>query len=361
VEAVFKKYFALEDITPLKVILGTVAANQADGDPVWLLIVGPPSSMKSEFIQSLRGLECIYPVSLLTPRTFASGDKTMKDSSLLERLPDKTILTLKDFGSVLTMRKDDRAEVLAALREIYDGSYTKDFGNGKRVVWDGKLGLIAGCTGIIDKYHSVNHILGERFLLYRLESNDRASSARKALQNAGREKQIRQDINAAIHAFTKTVKPIPAWSLGSEHTEKLVALADFVAKARTGIMRDGYRRDIEYIPEWEGPARLAKQLNRLAYGLSCLTGERDLSHENYEIIFSVAENSIPKDRREVLHSLLGKDGMGEAGEIETETGIPHSVVYRILEDLEALRIVAYRKPFYKITDETKQLLTLASP
>ncbi len=360
-EAVFKKYFALEDITPLKVILATIVANQADGDPVWLLIVGPPSSLKSEFIQSLRGLVCIYPVSLLTPRTFASGDKTTKDSSLLERLPDKTILTLKDFGSVLTMRRDDRAEVLASLREIYDGSYSKDFGNGKRVTWDGKLGLIAGCTGIIDRYHSVNQILGERFLLYRLEGNNRASVARKALQNAGREKHIRQNISAAIQGFVKTVTPIPTWLLGREYTEKLISLADFVARARTGVLRDGYSREVEYIPQWEGPARLVKQLNRLAYGLSCLTGESSLGPNNYEIIFSVAENSIPRDRREILHSLLNKDAMTTAEEVSRETGIPQAVVYRTLQDLAALRVVRHTKPLYGVAEDIKQLLTLASP
>jgi len=33
------------------------------------------------------------------------------------------ILLTKDFGSVLSMHRDEQARVLAALREVYDGSW----------------------------------------------------------------------------------------------------------------------------------------------------------------------------------------------------------------------------------------------
>lgn len=360
-EEVFGKHYQVDGHTPLKVTLGTVVANRGEGDPVWLILVGPPSSLKTELIHPLSGLEDVHPISLLTPRTLASGDTSVKKAGLLERLPDKTILTLKDFGSVLTMRRDDRAEVLAALREIYDGSYHKDFGNGKRVEWKGKLGLIAGCTGMIDTHHTVNQVLGERFLMCRLESCDRDSVTRKALENAGREKEIRQEVSDAVGTFMKTVEQVPGWSLGEVYTDKLAALANFTAMARTGVLRNGRTREVEVMPDWEGPARLAKQLSRLAYGLSCLTKESSLSQNNYKIIFSVAENSLPKVRREVLTCLVNNCGKGKVVEVAKELDVPQIMVRRTLEDLEVLKLVAHSKPVYTVTENAENLLTIASP
>jgi hypothetical protein len=60
--------------------------------------------------------------------------------------------------------------ILAQLREIYDGSFAKEWGNGKSFRWAGKVGLLAGVTGAIDRAYSMNTILGERFLLFRPKS-----------------------------------------------------------------------------------------------------------------------------------------------------------------------------------------------
>jgi hypothetical protein len=44
--AVFKKWLHMDDTAPVLVAAATVVANLADGDPVWLLIVGPPPAAK---------------------------------------------------------------------------------------------------------------------------------------------------------------------------------------------------------------------------------------------------------------------------------------------------------------------------
>jgi hypothetical protein len=40
--AVFTRWLILPDPTPVYALLGTVAANLLEGDPVWLGIIGPP-------------------------------------------------------------------------------------------------------------------------------------------------------------------------------------------------------------------------------------------------------------------------------------------------------------------------------
>ena len=50
---VFERWLILKDPTPLYAVLGAVAANLLPGDPVWLGLIAPPSSAKTEILNSL--------------------------------------------------------------------------------------------------------------------------------------------------------------------------------------------------------------------------------------------------------------------------------------------------------------------
>src|SRR5262249_46665732 len=49
----FRRHLHLPDPRPLLVLLGALAANHLEGDPVWLLLVGPPSGGKTRLLESL--------------------------------------------------------------------------------------------------------------------------------------------------------------------------------------------------------------------------------------------------------------------------------------------------------------------
>ena len=89
---------------------------------------------------------------------------------LLRQIGAFGVILCKDFTSVLSMHRDTRGPVLAALREIYDGAWVRHVGvdGGRTLAWSGKVALIAGCTPMIDSHHAVMAAMGERFMLYRL-------------------------------------------------------------------------------------------------------------------------------------------------------------------------------------------------
>src|SRR4051794_5794590 len=64
---VFERWLLLPDPTPIYAALGAVAANYLPGDPVWLGLVGPPSSAKTEILNSTLKLPHIVPAATMTP------------------------------------------------------------------------------------------------------------------------------------------------------------------------------------------------------------------------------------------------------------------------------------------------------
>src|SRR5947209_11501842 len=71
--ATFQRWLYLPDPSPLYVVLATVAANQAPGDPVWLLLVGPPGSGKTELLVPLGLLPDVHSAATLTEASLLSG------------------------------------------------------------------------------------------------------------------------------------------------------------------------------------------------------------------------------------------------------------------------------------------------
>src|SRR5262249_24179692 len=150
---------------------------------------------------------------------------------------------------VLSMNRDARASTLAALREIYDGAWTRHVGTdgGKTLSWTGKVGLIAGVTPTIDRHHGVMGAMGERLVLFRLPAAGDFEQTEKALAHAGREQHMRRELAESVAALLGNgVDREPRILAGAEQT-RLIQLALLVVKCRSSVERDGYTREVELI------------------------------------------------------------------------------------------------------------------
>ena len=323
-------FLLLEDPDVVPLTLAAYAVHSRSDEIVWLILVAPPSGSKTELITALGHVPKVYFLSKLTARTLASGlEAKGGDPSLLARLSDEVLL-LKDFTTVLGLRYDERQEILSQLREIYDGQYDNVWGNGKELHWRGRLGLIAGVTPVIDSYHAVLSVLGERFVMLRVLQGNRTKTAKKALANAGRSSNMRRDMASAITGFLSTLPPdLPTVPLKMQ--EDLAALADFVTRCRSGVVRDGYRRELEYAPEPEMPARFAKQLFTLLQGVALVCGRAEASQEDYERIVRVARDCLPAARWKVLSALASASMDLSTTLIAQHTQSPTATVRRALE------------------------------
>lgn len=351
---VFDKWLLLTDKNVMKIMLATIVSHYFATDPLWMFLVAPPSGSKTEIISSVINLPLVYFLSDLTVHTLASGmpAKKDRDPSLLTRLPNN-ILVMKDFTTVLSMRHEEKQQILSQLREIYDGRFSKEFGTGKRVDWEGRLTLLAGVTPIVDTHSSVFQVMGERFVMYRVPQAAKIDVAKKALSNYGGEKQMRQEMAEAMskYFFSLKIPEVSTIQLPEEIINALASLASFVVTARSGVVRDQYRRDLTYIPETEAPSRLAKQLGTLIKALCVLDKRSVVNWDDYYLTLRVALDIIPANRSKHLGALCGELLAVTTAKVGEKTSYSKSGSEIILEDLTALGLVTGKAEGHGIANE----------
>jgi len=338
--AAYDEWLVLENHTPIYAMLGTIAANFMPGDAVWTGLIGPPSSAKTELLNSTSMIPQVVPAATLTVAGLLSGSPRKQyykgaKGGLLRQIGDFGILVLKDFGSILSMHTESKAEVLAALREIYDGAWTRHLGTdgGRTLSWVGKLGLVFGCTAVIDAHYAVMGAMGERFLLNRL-TPIKGGQFRQALKHKGTATaQMRKELAEAVAKLFANRKA-EARPIEEHEIERIDKVISLVVRLRGSIQRDRTSRDIEFVFGEEGTARIGLTLERLLGGLDVLGVERALA---LDVVETVAMDSVPPIRRAAYEYLTPNGGCTTASTttISTALRLPQGTVRRTLEDLTA--------------------------
>ena len=134
-------------------VLAAAAAERLGGDPPWLMVVGGSGAAKTQTVAPLTGAGAHVISTINGEAALLSGTSKRdraKDATggLLRQIGPRGLLVVKDFTSVLSMNRDTRALVLAALREIYDGRWSRNVGTdgGQTLTWHGRLVVIGAVT-----------------------------------------------------------------------------------------------------------------------------------------------------------------------------------------------------------------------
>ena len=366
---IVSKHILLSDPYILKILVAAVIANKLPCDPVWIFLVGPSGGGKTMFLDMLRDMREIYPLSNLTPNTFISGQQHTQ--GLLWEI-DKKILIFKDFTTILQLYQESRNEIMSQLREIYDGAYKKAFGTGQAKGWTGKVGFIAGVTAHIDVTSQLYSSLGERFIQYRLITPEREDVGMYALNNSSRKRstqdnariEMRKAFEACVRGAEQYIEEDIEMNLDDDQKKKLVKIANFTTLSRSPVMRDsGPGREVYYKPTSEMPTRFTQQLNLLAITLMLINKANGYAQallpEDEDLIYKIALDSIPMMRRTMLQK-LAEFTTTTTTVVATLTNYPTSTTRRILEDLNVLGIIDRKKDkkndYWQIKDEFQSLL-----
>lgn len=350
----FKKWLYLDSTDGIAIMLATVISQQIDGEPVWMFIVGPPGSAKTETLSSLSWVENMYMTSSVTPHSLISGAswKDGGDPSLIPKLDGK-VMVIKDFTSILSMRDTEKDEVFGILRDAYDGKCGKEFGNGIVRRYESRFTVLAAVTPSIYALSSSHTALGERFLKFGIGDNlvhqHEDEIIERAISNINRETAMRDDLADVVHAFLSRrlrmakIEPKELPVIPDGLRKRVIALARFGSRMRGTVTRDTFRNDIiTSRPSAEVGSRLGKQLAKLCQALAVVRGRRTVSAEDYRLVKKVMLDTIPQRtedliRHMLLHCPRENDTM-TAGEIAIKTRYPQATVSRILQDLTVLDI-----------------------
>jgi hypothetical protein len=184
----------------------------------------------------------------------------------------------------------------------------------------------------------------------------------KAMRNAQHEAAMRHELATAARSFLAGLPNKPP-TVDDAMLRDLATIADIVTRARSPVVRDGFRRELEYAPEPEAPARLARQLHSLLQGVTIVSGRTNAEMADLARIARVARDCIPSLRWMVLAAL------NETGETLSTSDISAGAQYatvsvrRALEDLQALELVICHKEergkadLWAVKDEWREILT----
>ncbi len=338
----FEEGLFLPDTGPVEIALGTVIANRLPGDPVWLLLVGPPSAGKSEVLAALSSLPDVHEADTLTEAGLLSGAPGSSGSGgLLREVGDQGIAVFGDLSPLFGEHSSTRERTFGVLRRVYDGHLARHLGTegGRSYVWQGKLGLLGAVTGAVELADL--GALGERFIRYRMpdaSAEEQRGAGLYALENAGHQRELRARLAKITSKFLGSIAiPDELPPMTAPEQDRLIDLALVGTRCRSAVVRDRWHADdIVLIPEPERVPRLLLQLAQLRAGLLVL-GVAEA--EVWRLLVRIVLDGLPSGRRAVLGVLAGRGTDATTSTVAGHARLPVTTVRRHLEDLFALEVV----------------------
>ncbi|ASR04010.1 bifunctional DNA primase/polymerase [Gordonia rubripertincta] len=353
--AVFRKWLGDHyDTDALDVVLAAAAVERLDGDPLWLQLISGSGNAKTETVQALTGVDAVIvsTISSIGALLSASSKKDTEKGAtggLLRQIEPRGILVIKDFTSVLSQSRETRNEVIAALREVYDGTWVRHVGTGggKTLTWTGRAAVISAVTTSWDTHHQVIAQMGDRFVIVRMDSTtNRVEAGRQAIRNTGSEAQMRKELADAAQQVIANLDPTAAITDADE--QRLTDAANLVTLARTAVEYD-YRGDVVDAHAPEMPTRFAKQLGQVMRGALAIGATHD---EALALAIRCARDSMPPLRLAVIDDLAAHP-RSQVKDVRKRLNKPRATIDRQLQALHMLGIADL--------DETVAPLTYPDP
>lgn len=339
-------------IQSFNVMLATCISIKFKKDkPLWLLLIGQPSTGKSLAINAFGGTsEHFAYTSRMTSEAFISGARNSEEISLIYEVlegptPDlgKTLF-IGDLTVIMNLPITVQEKLWGLLREAYGGTLKISFGNQAAKEFHGKtFNMIAGVTHAIYAHNDAE--MGERFIKIDYVGRDFDDEAHmiRAMEIQDQGIDVDNEAKKIVLGYYKYLynnTSTDSMPVVPPHIEeKIRKLAKLTAKIRTRVQKDRFEGMIAR-PVNESPTRIALQLRTLCKALMWVKQTTEVTDDIYQILKKVAFDSCPGLGLEVvLH--LHKCKSASRSTLCKQLRIPNTRMHQILTDFKALDIVDY--------------------
>lgn len=330
-------WFHNPDPIGIRATLAVPAALHLSQACTWLMIIGPSSSGKTELHFPLARA---YPTVIETADVNVPGLLSLgrghKGEGVLKRVGIKGLWLIKDFSSIISMREEKRNELLAAMRQIFDGSWSRDTGRG-REPWTGVVNIVAAATPAIERAYKVNQELGSRFIHIRLPRPSGDGVRDKATRQAGKKRKMEAELKSVAQEL---LAGISRPEVNEEWRARIYDAAEMIAHGRTPVIRD-HSRTIVDVGDTEGAPRVYQELLALILGDAALDGQEQVGASQLPLLRRLTFNTMPAARGLILQTLTDAQTSLRRTELWEMAGVVwESAFSRTLDELrDALHLI----------------------
>jgi len=350
---------SLEDC--MAVCMAVHVAVALEGDPLWMYLVGAPSSGKSTICELL-GSDEIHTRAMSKFTGLVSGSR--QGTHLVPMFQGKCVV-VKDGTVLLDSNPQTISQVFGELRDIFDGSLEAHYRNGVSASFSGiSFGMIIGMT---EKIYGMNmSALGERFLHVRLETtrdtevirNKRAiesifNTTGRSLSEGNeigdqRSFPVQRSFTAGFlsHLHSKVrqediLKP----KYTQDDIDLIQSLGDMIAcsRAQAPRSREFGQNELLYDAVPEASTRVVKQIARLALTLCYVYGTNRITAPIRRLLVKTGLDTSYSRQHALIRSVALSEGLNRSM-IAQKSSIPLETVTRRMDDLTSLGIL------YEATD-----------
>lgn len=337
------------------------------------IILGPPSSLKTQIIELLRNSPHTFYTDNFTAKSFVSHTTAVKKEQLAEidllpKIKNKCFLT-PELAPTFAAKDEDLMQSLGIMTRILDGNgYESDSGAQGHRGYSGEMMFtwVGASVDIPPKVRKYLGTLGPKlyFLRPQIIQNKTEDEYLEQIRNDDFSRRI-AEIKAALSDYLIWFEIIPDAAIdnegglvkivwNSEIDDKtaqkfIIRLAQLLAHLRgvapTWDTNGTQGSDYAYtLPTIEEPDRAIQQLTNLAKGHALSQGRNYITLDDIPMIINVVLSTASKERVTIFDLLLAHNGKITASKIEKSLNMSRPTARRNMLELWVLRLVDKDNP-----------------
>jgi len=327
-------------------------------DPLWLMVVGNPSSNKTTLVDLLKYLDDVYRLDTMTSNPFSSGQREKEKPKDLLPLIDGKCFVIKEYGTIFGRSDEMVKQLISDLVAIYDGEYSKHSPTRGTVRYKATFSHI-GCVtpSALSSRQRYMNAVGARFMFLKVPS----LSVKEKEENFGKiwgsqsslnKKKIAKVVGEFCLQLKEKVTTGLQIEFSSEIKSKLNNLALLMAHARGIVVTDkvtfnneGGEKVVHYEAseiQIEEPFRALKQIIKMARALAIVFGNSQIADDELSIVRQIVLSSMPVRRADVL-KVFEKGNVFTATKASDLLDRNYRTVKRNLDELVCLEVLKSEK------------------